>query len=391
MDSKINENKILNAILNFEIKEIDSETRFWMIRTKKGYFYDEFIANRFVAVAWNIITKDTVISEQTKGTIANRILTDYPGIKRPTTAINKCVSFINEIKENDIIVIPSEGSRYITFARAGEYYEEKENTVEVEKTVIDSIENNTVLINEIACPYLKRRHIDIIMTVKSEDLNPNLFRAISNHHGISNLDGYAKNILSTIYNVYTYKNDINIVFNVRKTGPISPRLLSGILYGVSDYLSKLEIEDEKISTQININSPGPIDFNIIGIFNTVKDAFPYLFGLLVMVGGGSAFAFKVPGVIDIIKEILLLPEEKRKMQAEAEGIELDNLKKKVEIYNEIKSLGIQPENLVGSIDTIAQNAELLDVQPLENNNHPVTEPIPETSVEDQPEDEPEDE
>ena len=44
-----------------------------------------------------------------------------------------------------------------------------------------------------------------------------------------------------------------------------------------------------------------------------------------------------------------------------------------------------------SIDTIAQNAELLDVQPLENNNHPVTEPIPETSVEDQPEDEPEDE
>jgi len=110
-----------------------------------------------------------------------------------------------------------------------------------------------------------------------------------------------------------------------------------------------------------------------------------------MVGGGSAFAFKVPGVVDIIKEILLLPEEKRKMQAEAEGIELDNLKKKVEIYNEIKSLGIQPENLVGSIDTIAQNAELLDVQPLENNNHPVTAPIPETSVEDQPEDEPEDE
>ncbi|SCI20616.1 Uncharacterised protein [uncultured Eubacterium sp.] len=178
---------------------------------------------------------------------------------------------------------------------------------------------------------------------------------------------------------------------LKKTGPISPRLLSGILYGVSDYLSKLEIEDEKISTQININSPGPIDFNIIGIFNTVKDAFPYLFGLLVMVGGGSAFAFKVPGVVDVIKEILLLPEEKRKMQAEAEGIELDNLKKKVEIYNEIKSLGIQPENLVMSIDTIAQNAELLDVQPLENNNHPVTEPIPETSVEDQPEDEPEDE
>lgn len=391
MNNQIDENKILDAILNFKIEEIDSETRFWMIRTKKGYFYNEFIANQFVAVAWNIITKDTVISEQTRGTIANRIITDYPDIKRPTTAINKCVSFINEIKENDIIIIPSEGSKYITFAKAGEYYEEEENTLEIEQSVIKKIENNDVLINEVSCPYRKRRHISIIMTLKSEDINPNLFRAISNHHGISNLDGYAKNILSNIYNAYTYNNDVNIVFNVRKTGPISPRLLSGILYGVSDYLNNIEIEDEKISAQMNINSPGPIVFDIAQIFNTLRDAFPYFVGMLVIVGGGSMLTFKMPGVLDIIKQILLLPEEKRKAKAEADGLEISNFEKKMEIYEKIKSSGINPEDLKGSIEVVAENAVQLNVEPIESNNISILSVTSETSADNQPEDEVEDE
>ena len=110
------ENEVLEEILNFEVKEIDSNTRFWMVRTKKGYFYDEFIANGYVALAWNNITKETVISEQTRKTLCNQIITSYPEIKRPNTVINKCNSFMNEVKEGDIIVIPSKKSRYITFA-----------------------------------------------------------------------------------------------------------------------------------------------------------------------------------------------------------------------------------------------------------------------------------
>ena len=44
---------VLNAILNYKIPEIPEDTRFWMIRTKKGYFYNEFIGKKFVALAWN--------------------------------------------------------------------------------------------------------------------------------------------------------------------------------------------------------------------------------------------------------------------------------------------------------------------------------------------------
>ena len=39
LEQLLQEQSFLDSILNYEIKIIDKETRFWMIRTKKGYFY----------------------------------------------------------------------------------------------------------------------------------------------------------------------------------------------------------------------------------------------------------------------------------------------------------------------------------------------------------------
>ena len=47
---------LLDAIENFSVPIIPPTTHFWMIRTKKGYFYNEFLSKRFVAVAWNNIS-----------------------------------------------------------------------------------------------------------------------------------------------------------------------------------------------------------------------------------------------------------------------------------------------------------------------------------------------
>lgn len=38
--------ELLNSIDNFAIPKIPEETRFWMIRTQKGYFYNEFIKKK---------------------------------------------------------------------------------------------------------------------------------------------------------------------------------------------------------------------------------------------------------------------------------------------------------------------------------------------------------
>ena len=60
----------------------------------------------------------------------------FKEIHRPSTVINKCHSFINDIKANDILVIPSAKSSYVTFALAGEYYEDDSKTLELEQNVI---------------------------------------------------------------------------------------------------------------------------------------------------------------------------------------------------------------------------------------------------------------
>ena len=42
---------LLKSIEEFKVPIIPPNTHFWMIRTKKGYFYQEFLSKRFVALA----------------------------------------------------------------------------------------------------------------------------------------------------------------------------------------------------------------------------------------------------------------------------------------------------------------------------------------------------
>lgn len=93
----MNEKYILSTLNEFNIPEIPKEINFWMIRTKKGYFYDEFVENKFVALGWNAINKNTDVSKSSQETLKEYLSNTY-GEKRPKLAINKCNNFINEIK-----------------------------------------------------------------------------------------------------------------------------------------------------------------------------------------------------------------------------------------------------------------------------------------------------
>lgn len=90
-------------------------------------------------------------------------------------------------------------------------YEDDSKTLELEQNVIYRIDNHDVDINDVSCPYKKRRHITLLRTVKNEELNYSLCRAISNYHGISNLDSYSKQILNALYNYYMFGNDMSFV------------------------------------------------------------------------------------------------------------------------------------------------------------------------------------
>ncbi len=357
------EQELLDALLNFTVPVIPDATRFWMIRTQKGYFYDEFLAKKYVALAWNSIDSSADFSDQSKERLQDDIMLKYSEINRPSTVVNKCKNFIHEVKENDILVIPSKGSRFITFALAGEYFEDSSKTIDLEHTVISRIQNNDVDIHDVSCPYKKRRHIKLLRTVRSENLNYSLYRAISNYHGISNFDFYANQILNTLYNYYSYKGTAVLVYNICKTGPIKPRELAGLLYANTECLSMI-IDENYLSTQISLNSPGDAVYILEKVYTLAKDNWTVLFGLLVFLGGGSALSFHIPGIIDIIKNIINAPSEIRMKKNDAEIKQLEVLEKRLDVYNKIKSFGIDPKDLQDPLNALNKYTQSLDTCPI---------------------------
>lgn len=366
--------ELLDSFLNFKPVTVDESTRFWMIRTKKGYFYHEFITKNFVALAWNIISSETDFSSSSQELLNDSILLHYQEIKRPTLVVNKCKSFINEIKPNDILVIPSEGSKYITFAYAGEYYEEPSKTYELEQNIIQRIENKEVLINEISCPYKKRRRIVPIRTIRGDVVNYHLYKAISSYHGISNLDSYKTIILDHIYNCYSFNNMTRIVFHVTKTEAITSKEFSGFLYGINSILSASGIDEHNISAQASVHSEGDIVFTIIkeGI-TFLSDHYIWFIAIAAILGGGKFLSVELPGLPKIIKDFMSIKSEKEAQEANLKGLQLENYKKALELKERMQADNVSVsdlEHILHHIEMVSECSSSMQIVPLSNDVSP---------------------
>lgn len=311
----------------YGIKVISDNIRFWMVRTKKGYFYKEFVTNGYVALGWNEIHQSTDLSDEKE--IKNYIKETYKD-KRPGLALNKCKNFMSEIKENDVLVIPSEGSKRLTFALAKEYYEDFSWTVEDELDVTYKIDNKEIEINSIPCPYVKRRKIEVIKTVENIGLNYHLLSAVSSYHGVCNFDDYGKYILDCIYDIYVYKNDISFSINVTKKDPIKPREVTNLMYGLTEYLCAF-VEEDSLETAIYLNSPGKVKIDLKKIADKFNESKWCLLVFLIILTGGSVKDAKLPGVAQVFKDFQTMNIYVKQQEEELEAKQLENELQKAEI------------------------------------------------------------
>lgn len=337
----------INKLLNYKPIHIAENTRFWMVRTKKGYFYDEFIKKKFVALGWNEIDVSNYSGDEKA--LKEHIQEVY-GDKVPGSALNKCKSFIAGIKEGDILVIPSEGSRRITFAKAGSYYEVENCNTEQEKDVIYKIDNKQLLVNSIECPYKKRRHIEILSTISGGQINYHLLSAITSYHGICNLDGYGELILDCIYDIYEYKNNIGLSINVTKKDAIRPREITNLMYGLTEYLCTI-IDEDALETTINLNSPGKIMVRLKNVASSLKSHCWCFLGILVVITGGSVKDAELPGIVKVIQDFKTMNVYIQKEEADLESIRLSNELMEVEIQ------GKKLENAASILEIIEKAEE----------------------------------
>ena len=355
---------VLNAISNYSVPTITEDINFWMIRTKKGFFYREFIENGYIALAWNIIDSSTSLKDTKE--LSDYITQMYPEIKRPTTVINKCKHFIEEVKEGDIILIPSQGTSTVTFARAGKYYEEFNMTYELERDTIFEIENGNSHINSVPCPYKKRRKIEIITTINSSNLNYHLYRALTNYHGISNLKDYSSLILNHIYPCYRYDNNLYFTFTVRSKDDLSAVSIYSLMKSTIDLIVEgMGVPEEKIKTKINLNSPGDISMILVDIFNHLSIHWKEYAALIVLFTGGNLVignvSIETPSVLKGLKELLTLKDYlqiyKDKHIANQDAHQLSILEQKTK---ELENKGKELENKARRIELKEKELELKD-------------------------------
>lgn len=364
-NEEIAEANFIDDALKYTIRNIDENKKFWMIRTKKGFFFQEFIADQFVALGWNSITQETDFGKSQEEDLKEYIKNRY-GDSKPLGAINKCKSFIFDINAGDYILIPSRRSERIAIAKAGEYYEDESKKVIDELTVIPKIDSEEKEILDVKCPYKKRRHIEVLKIISPALMNYNLRQAVSNYHGLSNLDKYGEGILNCLYDCYIYKNNLNIAINVKQTNPLNSRQISKLLYSFTEFVYAISNVDD-ISTTINLNSPGSIRMKLKNAVDVLKGAKIPLIFIFLTITGGKGLGFELPGIVGTVRDIktleIAIEKEKADLEKEKEEVKtqrIENMSKVLELYKTAEEEGVDIQYILQQLETL--NSLKVDLQ-----------------------------
>lgn len=340
---------VIKQLESFCIPEISETVNFWMIRSKSGYFYHEYIKEGFIALGWNFIDQSTAINSETLEILKDGIKDRY-GDKRPMYAINKCNKFIVDMKEGDYVIIPDMGSTKVAICIVGEYYE-KEVDYKKEIEIIHKIENREFEINQIECPYKKRRKIQVLLEVSTKRIGHNILKALTSYHGLSDMKDYAYDILNCVYDCYSYNGDVVFSLNVGKGEPIRPREVAKLMYGITGFFGSV-VDEEILSTSLNLNSPGKVVIFLKKGFSSLKKKVLPLVGVYIAIVGGSGLGFEFPGIVGFIKEAQTIKIEYEKEKAELDSMQLENYQKALKLIKEAEDEGIDIKEALQGLETL---------------------------------------
>lgn len=345
------------------IPSIGSKTNFWMIRTKRGFFFNEFISKGYIAIGWNLVTQSRLKSSFESDLKAQ--IKEVYHEKLPGSALNKCIRFCYEMKPGDIVVIVDASKT--AFAVVGDYYEEPDPqlTVAYEKEFTAVIDHEGRYTGPLVCPYVKRRHITPIKVLwKDEFISPYLKTAMSNNlHSLSQLNDYDQLILSACYDAYTYQDSLYVTFRVTQEDGIGAMDLSNLVLHAAALFSGGRAETVNVKT--SLHSPGDIILQLTDFFQGNS-----LFLLLgfIAIFGGRVKDYEFNSILGFAKKVIDSGYEKekraielRKLEAETKiaeqdaiAKELDNLKLKHELAHQLAEDCVQP---------LAVSAGRLQLQP----------------------------
>lgn len=184
---------------------------YWMVRTMGGTYYGDFIRNKYIAIGFDEVSLTTLENlpsnyNQAKEALKLIFSDRYEDMSQHGYYSSQLLHFYQEIKENDVVIIPSTGASHVAIGIVqGEVYEEA----------------NPILDSEHVCAFKKRRRVTWKIFCRRGNLPPMLQLVFNSRHPVSSVNSYAPYIDSLLNDCY-YKDDkLHLVLRIRTRDEVS--------------------------------------------------------------------------------------------------------------------------------------------------------------------------
>ena len=188
----------LDFPLPIEIREIPKNRKYWFVRTFGGKLFDYYYEKNRIGISGNsvpvplvkIAKHDEVAFSSLQNNILQNIFPEKPG--EATKLANQLIDFYHNMKEGDIVLMPSENSDFIAFGE-----------VTSEMKLLASSSRTTFYHNDKLEEYPQKiRSVKWLKIMAKRDVVGDLRNLFSTHMGLTNADQYADFIegnLSTFF------------------------------------------------------------------------------------------------------------------------------------------------------------------------------------------------
>ena len=260
----------LISAMGLPVQEINTRRRYWFIRTQSGKYFSEFNRKNFVAIGHEEVPSLPAMERTPE--IVNRVKQTY---KQANRILNQVYRFCEEIKKDDIIIIPSTSSTTFLFGRVLED--------SIYKVSPEKLEPGK-------CEFTRRRKVEWIRNIEKSKIDSKLYTFFRNQQTLSNIDSYGEFIDRAIYPFYI-KNDVahlTLAVGTQESPDALdiPNFLGVVINHANEMAEKLNLPSSKnnIRSRINVQSEG-----LIELFGN-----PYFLGLVAiaiisLVGGSIRF------------------------------------------------------------------------------------------------------
>lgn len=234
------------------IESVSSDKCYWLVRTHAGKQYPTYKSENCIGLGFekvslerlNEIDKLNLTERQAVRMIKPLVQKQYPLEKQPALIAHHLYWFAFKIKQGDIVVIPSKGSKVVLIG------EVKETKVQL---------RNTPLSQE--CPYHRVKTIEWQKEIRRVNLEPALARMLFSHNRITHITQKYGTLIEAVFANYFVKDEKeNTVFTIGSKEPINARELfelgHHLLYVTGDFAkqNKLHVDFNDLSVKVNLNT-----------------------------------------------------------------------------------------------------------------------------------------